>query len=340
MMKNRSLKGLDRQRVALLLLGNLVVGIGLPIAISLLAKKSVDNVQSGIVGLLIFTALTAVEALLRVDQLYAVRVGQAELWRQRSAVDSTLIEVRTGLHEIIADESLRDSFFLDYYQRELDLVKSRVRDTIANREILIDRHHIDSTYVLLSMYDKPEHKEFRATTVLQDVGDTFDVTYEVYFHEWLKRLNAGKVTTLRRLFILDKPEELNRENVRKLLAFHIGKVPGLQSKLVNKNEFLRFKSDYHIQDNVMDVGIFSNEYVYLGQTRRGENISGHFSRDPVLIRTYASVFDAVWSSAWAHPLTQYITRSITADELFNPAFHLDEVEPAAPAVRPLHGVAP
>jgi len=308
--------------LALLLGGNFVVGVGLPLLVDVFSERALSRTEQALVALAIFTALSAVEILLKVESIYGLRLTEFGIWKQRNSLDQTLNEIRTGLHDIVVDSGTRDTFFLDHYARELDFLNGRVQDTIANREIQIERHHIDSTHVLLSIYDSPDNTVFRATAVCADVGDEFDITYEVYFNEWLKRLKNGTVTSLRRIFIYSSREELAHPNLIKLLAFHVGETPGLEAKLVPAREYMRFKDDYHVQDASLDIGIFSDQYVYLGRTRREDNISGYFSREKRLIAVHTDVFDGVWNSAWAVPVGRFIHQSITADELFDSSFAL------------------
>lgn len=310
------------QFTILLLLINLVIGVGVPFLVSLLSSTPLTLGEGTMLAFLILMTLTLGEILFYVKNTHDLRVGEVKLWEYRKGVDGVIGEIRTGLHHVIADDNLRDSFFLDHYRRELELLQSRVQHTISKREVLLDRHHIDSTEVLLSLYDSSDHTTFLATHVVRDITDEFDVTYQVYFFAWLERLKAKKVKSLKRLFVYDHIDEFERQNAWKLAAFHNSGIEGLEAKAIQRSELRRFKSDYHITDGVEDFGIFSNAYIYLGKQRKDEEISGFFSRDETLIRNYTNCFNALWSSASAVPLDKIIAESATPEQLFDKGYSL------------------
>nr|WP_321441116.1 hypothetical protein [uncultured Hyphomonas sp.] len=270
--------------------------------------------------------LTLGEILFYVKSTHDLRVGEVELWEFRRGVDGVIGEIRTGLHHVIADDNLRDSFFLDHYRRELELLQKRVQHTISKREVLLDRHHIDSTEVLLSLYDSPDHTDFLATHVVSDITDDFDVTYQVYFFAWLERLKSRKVKSIKRLFVYDSIDEFSRQNAWKLAAYHNSGIEGLEAKAIQRAELLRFKSDYHITDGVEDFGIFSNAYIYLGKQRKDEQISGFFSRDETLIKNYTSCFTALWNSASATPIKRIVPETTSPEQLFDKRFRLEKID--------------
>jgi hypothetical protein len=303
-------------KATIFLILNVVAGIGLPFGISLYDPTALTLLDGVIVGLLTVVGLTLFELVYAVFSLVALRTQEYKLWVSRTNVDTTLTSIRSGLHTIILDDELRDSFFLDHYTRELELVDSRIQTTITRKEMLLDRFHIDSTEVLLALFDDRSHNQFLATHVLADVTDSFDVTYQMYFFAWLEKLETKKVKSLKRLFILEDETELERENVKRLLAFHNNDIPGLEAKVVKRSELIRVKSDYLIDDGVTDIGIFSNQYVYLGSTRQDDQISGHFTRDKKTIHKYTACFNTVWDSASAQPVSDYVTKKVPAAEIF------------------------
>lgn len=307
------------RRTVALLAANVIVGVVAPFIVGAITPISV--LEGGLVSLLTVVVLSLGEVLLKLERLIATRAYEVKLWDRQQAIDALLSDLRSGLYEIVSDDLLRDSFYLAQYQRDLDAVNARIKNTVLNKEILIERHHIDSTEILLSIYDSPEHNLFRATHSCSDVTDHFDVTYEYYFHAWLARLEARKVE-IRRLFIFDDVQDFQRPLVMKLLAFHNSGVAGLEARAVARAELHRFKSDYSIYEPTDDIGIFSTEYIYLGRTRQDDNISGSFSRDRALINRYTSMFDALWNSRASIPITKHVTASISAEELFDPAYQL------------------
>lgn len=315
-------KGGSAKNAALLLAANIVAGVLTPLGLSWLGGVEFGLAQGTIVGLLITLTLTAAELLLKVEEIYSLRRDEVELWAARKGIDDVLTGIRTGLHTMVADDSLRDSFYLDYYSRELALTNTRVQNTVVRKEILLDRHHIDSTRVLLSIYDSKEHTVFRAIAPLGDVSSDFDVTFSIYFHAWIDMLKSNKVKSLKRIFIYSDKSEFENQYARKLVAVHNSKVRGLEARAVSRDEFFRFKEDYHITDGVDDIGLFSNKYIYRGQTRQGSDISGTFSRDQGLIDTYLSFFDALWDSKSAQPVSAFVSESITVDQLFTQSFML------------------
>lgn len=307
---------------AVILLGaNIVAGALTPLGLSWLTGSSLSLAEGTTVALLTVLSLSAGELIYKVEQLYSLRRGEIEFWNLREGIDNTLVKIRTGLHSIVADPSLRDSFYLDHYSRELQLIESHVQTTIARKEIPLERHHIDSTKVLLSLFQSKKHNSFRATSLLSDIGDDFDVTFQIYFREWFRLINRKKVQ-VQRLFIYGDLSELSSTNARKLLAFHNQNIPGLEAKIINVTEFHRFKADYHITDGVDDIGIFSDAYIYLGRTRRGASIAGIFSRDRQLIDLYTSLFDALWNSHTAEPVTAFVQGRVDEDQLFSKSFVL------------------
>lgn len=303
-------------RATIFLILNTIAGIGLPLGINLYDPNALTLLDGVIVGLLTVVGLTLFELAYSVSSLVALRTQEYDLWTDRTDADRALSGIRSGLHTMIVDGELRDSFFLDHYSRELELINSRIQTTITRKEMLLDRFHIDSTDVLLSLYDQKSHNQFLATHVLADVTDVFDVTYQMYFFAWLDRLKTKKVRSLKRLFVLERNEELERENVQKLLAFHNNPIPGLEAKVVQRSELLRIKSDFLIDDGVTDIGIFSDQYVYLGSTRKDDQISGHFSRDKKTIQKYTACFEALWNSTSARPVSEFTTNVIDAKGVF------------------------
>lgn len=313
------------QSTILLLIVNIIVGVGIPFLVSRFSATPLSLGEGTLLAFLILMTLTLIEVLFIVKLTYDLKVGELEIWDHRQGVDGVIGKIRTGLHHVIADENLRDSFFLDHYRRELELLLSRIQHTISKREVLLDRHHIDSTEVLLSLYDSSDHEEFLATHVVGDITDYFDVTYQVYFDAWLKRLKEGKVKSLRRLFVYEDEKEFERLNARKLAAFHNSKVPGLEAKAIKRSELMRFKNDYFITDGVEDFGIFSNAYIYLGQRRQNDDISGYFSRDQVLIRNYTNCFNALWSATSTVPIKTLVSDSISPQQLFDQSYKFPDL---------------
>ena len=304
------------------LLINIVVSVGIPLIINLFQKDKWDRgsiTLDTVLALALFITFTAVEILIRLDRVYSLRTGEVALWKDKDKTDHLLSDIRGGLHEIIVERNLRNSFFIDHYQRELGVLRSQVQRTITDSEVPIERHHIESTYVLLSLYEQKEHSVFRATAVCSDVGDTFDVTYQVYFREWMRRLHDGKVGSLRRLFLYSDPNELMTQNNLKLLAVHNQSVDNLVGKIVRVDDFLRTKADFFITDGVLDIGIFSNQLVYLGQTRHDADITGRFSKDDELIEKYTYMFDAVWDSSYCTPVHEVLQGKLDPSDMFNPA---------------------
>lgn len=308
--------------VSLLLLGNVIVGVGVPLIVASLAGIDLTVEEGALVSLLAVLVLTLAEMLYKIEQMRSQYLSELETWDRRQAVDDTLSRVRAGLHQLVLDEDLRDSFYLDHYQRDLELLVSRVQASLNTKEIQIERHHIDSTEVLLSIYDRKEHSIFRATHCLSDITDSFDPTFRVYFHAWLERLKSRKVKEFRRLFIVDSAAQFDHVNTRKLIAFHNSKTRGLVAKLVQRNELHRFKSDYQIDDGVDDFGIFSDEYIYLGKTRKDDNISGSFGRDKALIANYTHMYDALWNSQSATDISQAVPEAIDVKQLFDPHYSI------------------
>ena len=137
--------------------------------------------------------LTLGETLYKVEQMRTDRRGEIELWNNRQSIDSSVSRVRAGLHQIVMDDDLRDSFYVDHYKRDLEFLDSRIQNTVNTKEMFIDRNHIDSTEILLALYDSKLHSVFRATHCLSDVTDEFDVTFKIYFYAWLRRLESKKV---------------------------------------------------------------------------------------------------------------------------------------------------
>jgi hypothetical protein len=89
-------------------------------------------------------------------------------------------------------------------------------------------------------------------------------------------------------------------------------------------EVRRFMADYRIVNPSFDFGVFSDQYIYLGQVRRDENISGRFSRDKSQIRMYTSVFDGLWNSRSAFPVAKFVSVAIDEFQLFDGSFVLDD----------------
>ena len=303
---------------------NIATGIGIPLIVRFFTPMALSGFESVLLGLLIIISLSLFEAIFALASIKSIRLSEYEIWSNRLNIDRMLENVRTSLHKIVVDDELRDSFFLDHYTRELALLDDRLQTTITRKQMLLDRFHIESTEVLLSLYDRSEHTEFLATHVLADITELFDVTYQFYFDAWLKRLKSQKVKSLRRLFILDDSEELGRPNVRKLLAFHNNEIRGLQAKIIPKSEVLRVKSDFYINDGVLDFGIFSNAYIYLGSTRKDDQIAGYFSRDSKAIQKYSSAFNTIWNSSSAKPVSDYIQATITPEQLFERSSTLEK----------------
>lgn len=317
--------------VAILLSGNVVLGVGVPLVVARFASIDLSIEEGALVSLLAVLVLTLAEVLYKVEQMRSAHMGEQAVWDRRHSVDDALSRLRGGLHQLVLDEDLRESFYLDHYQRDLELLLSRVQTSLNTKEIQIDRNHIDSTAVLLSIYDNKEHSLFLATHCLSDVTDTFDPTFRVYFHAWLDRLKSRKVREFRRLFVLDDIAQLDHPNSRKLVAFHNGSTRGLSAKIVNRAELHRFKADYQLNDGVDDFGVFSSEYIYLGQTRQDENISGSFSRDRSLIDKYTNMYEALWDSQFAQEVGSVVAESVTIDQLFDPLYAIPNVIEGDPA---------
>jgi hypothetical protein len=161
------------QRVAVLTVANVIIGVGVPLIVEWITPVQLDPLQGAIIAMLVILILTTVEALARIEQVYAIRRRESDLWTQRSGVDATTADIQAGLHQLITDDELQDSFYLDHYNKELQQLRSRIQATILTKEIYLDRHHIDATKVLLSIYNSPKHAEFRATHVLADITDVF-----------------------------------------------------------------------------------------------------------------------------------------------------------------------
>ena len=214
-----TLTSITNPKTLFALLVNSCVSILVPLAIELVSG-GLSTLQSVGVGLAVFVWLTSIEALALIREVFELRVGEVRIWEDRLATDNVLSDIRTGLHDMAGHAVLRDAFFLDYYRRELALVRQQVKNTLANLEIPIERHHIESTEKLLSVFDNAAHSSFWATAVCGDIGDSFDVTYQFYFNAWVRRLRDGTVDDLRRIFVFSDTAELLRPNTLKLLAFH------------------------------------------------------------------------------------------------------------------------
>ncbi len=319
-------------KVAIVLAANIVLSVLFPLALSLATSSQIDLQSGAEIALLTCLLLTVGELAFRIEGLYSMRLGEMNLWSERDDIDQSVGKIRANLHNLVADDSLRDSFFIDHYKRELDLLASRINASLTRKEILLERFHIESTEVLFSIYDSKKHTTFRATHILADTPEVFDVTYRVYLKAWLQRLAENKVACLRRLFVLDSPDQLSLMPVRKILAFHNSDIRGLECKVVSRKELLRFKSDFNITDGVVDIGIFSDAYVYLGRNRTDDQIVGHFSRDANTIQTYARWFDALWASGAASPISRFTTSTISEVQLFDPSYVLqDALGAKAPA---------
>jgi hypothetical protein len=245
-----------------------------------------------------------------------LRREEAEVWATSDELDEVLATIRAGTHAINTGSSRRDTFYLDHYLRELRRLEGQLKTTLLRKEIVIEHHHIESTRVLLSLFEEPQHSRFRATALLSDIGEEFDATYVFYFNEWLRLLKRKKVRRLQRLFLYDDITQFQRPLTQKLVAFHNSKVTGLEAKAVPIGEFRRFKADFHLDDGIDDIGIFSDVYIYMGHVRQGSNIAGHFSRDKTAIEGYTAMFDALWGSNTARPLTDFVAEAIAVEELF------------------------
>ncbi len=301
---------------------NSLLAVAIPVILNWANPQLLTLSDDIVVGFLVGIALTMSELLFFAYLLNGRAVEQVRLWQSKSAVDSQLSDIRSLLHELIDNSSVADDFFLEHYRYEIELLRTWLQCTVTRKEISIERHHIEATDALLALYDKKQHDTFRATHLLWETGEVFDVTYQFYFDAWLRRLRDEKVRTLKRMFVYNSEEDFGLPLARKLLAFHSNPPQGLFGKVISRKEFNRFKKDFHLTDGVEDFGIFSTEYLYLGSARNTEQISGTFSKDEARIRTYTGMFDALWDSPAAHPVTDYINAKITEAQLFDPGFML------------------
>lgn len=311
-------------KVAVLLVVNASASIIIPLLIDHFNKDLFTLTDGIILGFLIIITLTLSELLFLVQHVYDTEIQQTTLWKHRNEIDITLGRIRSDIHLLIQSEGA-DSFYFEHYRSEIQWLEERLEDTIARKEIILDRYHIDATRVLLSIFDDPKHNIFRATHLLWETGDEFDVTYQIYFNAWLEKMRKNSVGEIRRVFIYHDLDDFNHKNVIKLLAFHKSTKLPLHSKIVSRSELRRFKADFNITDGVEDFGIFSDLYLYLGSSRDKEQIAGVFSKDDTKIKRYISCFDALWNSPAAQTLTRFtmdIRGDINENELFDPSYQI------------------
>jgi len=325
------------KKVAVTLLINLTIAIIVPILLEYFQKNVFSLTNEIVIGFLIATTLALGEILYLTQHIYDTDIKQAELWGHKASIDSVISDIRAGMHNLIQEQQA-DGFYVEHYRNELLLIQNRLQATNARKEIILDRHHISATHALLSVFDDPKHKLFRATHLLWETGEEFDVTYQVYFNAWLEKLRDKKVGEIRRVFVYHDPSDFQIKNAKKLLAFHLGVRLPIRSKIVSRSDLTRFKADFNISDGVEDFGIFSDAYVYLGSTRTRDQISGIFSRDASRIASYISCFDSLWNSPAAQPLEKFVQQRISESELFDPSYTLIQTMKPSQLPKPSGGV--
>ena len=314
------------KKVAIMIVINIIVAATIPLLLDYFNKDLFTLTNEIILGFLIKITLSLSELIYLTQQIYNTDIILSDIWDNKHEIDSVIGNIRKNLHDIIQHQS-SDNFYFEHYKSELLWIEGRLRDTIGRKEIVLDRHHINATNALLSIFDSKDHNTFRATHLLWQTGDKFDVTYQVYFKAWIEKLKEGKVREIRRVFVYDKSDDLESKNAKKLLAYHRGTDLALHARIVTRSELNRFKADFNISDGVEDFGIFSDTYLYLGSTRNREQISGRFSKDKSRIENYISCFDALWSSPVAQPLTNYGRETVSEKELFDESFELNNSNP-------------
>lgn len=309
------------KKVAITLSVNLITAVVIPLILDYFSKSLFSLTDEVIIGFLIAITMSLAELVFLTQHIYDTEIKQAELWEQKHAIDGVISNMRANMHSIIENYH-SEGFYFEHYKSELLWIQNRLQDTIGRKEITLDRHHIDATHALLSIFDAPQHNTFRATHLLWEMGDEFDVTYQVYFNAWLDKLKEGKVTEIRRVFVYRDLNDLCGRNARKLLAFHLGTSLPIHGKIVSRSELGRFKADFNITDGVEDFGVFSDMYLYLGSSRSRDQIAGVFSRDEARIKKYIACFDALWNSPAAQSLSKFVQDKIDEVELFDGSFIL------------------
>lgn len=305
---------------------NLIAGFGIPMMVDLVSKDLFKFNEEVLIGLMIAISMTLAETLYMVQHIYETELIQSEAGEIRTQLDIQLHNIRSSM-QALASAQDGDAFYFAHYFGELQFVQHRLLDAIGRYELVLDRHHIDGTNKLLSIFDGSQHSEFCATHPMWVWANinTFDITYQVYFEKWIEKLIKREVKVLRRIFVYRNLSEFDTFLSRKLVAFHLGSIPGLEAKIVTESDFLRFKQDFGIADGVDDIGIFSDKYLYLGISRRNENISGTFSRDKVRIEKYTACFDSLWGSAAAKALSSMNFKPLSLEELFDPSISATQI---------------
>lgn len=133
------------------------------------------------------------------------------------------------------------------------------------------------------------------------------------------------------MFIYTADDELQQGgpgHTYRLAAWHnyaAKRLSGLEAKAVKKDVLLQYLRSHGLPASRLDIGIYSSVYVYTGDQRTDELVTGTFCRDPAVVKNYTAVFDQLWTSHQTLPIQRFVKTSLKTEQLFD-----FDIEPSDP----------
>jgi hypothetical protein len=286
-----------------LFIANLAIAIIVGVLVDVLFPTSFTNAEQYFLGLLIFVALSLAEVQHSIeqssDQVAKIALHERRelaIWEARSELDQQLQEVRRLFHVLDEARETTTDLFYQYHVHKLSELEKSLRDATTKFELTIDESMFTVTAWLMSSAFRGQGDDIlRAVLPTASLEFFFDVHTRTFFQRTYNHVLGHKCAGVRRLVVLDRPEDLTDERLQRLAAFHQG-TDGYECQVVTRAVYDRIVSDYKLNRLIVDFGIYGNSYLYKALKNANTEIVGNYSRDAEEIKSFTECFESCWES--------------------------------------------
>jgi hypothetical protein len=240
----------------------------------------------------------------------------------RHELDVRVNNIRAHAHEVQRGHEASHGVSTRYYEEELKEVAERLEKSARESQITMEGRHVNAPEILMEIFARREHEAFLATMGAYDGGTKFDKTFRRYFGEWLVRLRAGRVRELRRVFVYSTEADVQDGQMRRFAGWHNcaeARAVGVRGKVMKKEDFEACLTRKGLSGRALDIGIYSNAYVYACEEAEGDRDGPCRARlmwGQEAVTSYREAFDMAWSSVLARDVNLLVTEAIESDEVF------------------------
>lgn len=273
------------------------------------------EVESTMLGVMIWSIITLTEVYYQTSSLYEERKSELEIWKSESEFDLKLLNIRDAYRKILLGKKSSIDIFQSFFDERITEVEKKLLFTAERNELHLEQSHVVSINALLGSFDGKPEDTLRMIHFLEDNEFFFDMFAKQYFYSVYRLIQQRKIREVKRLMIYDNETQLRDLLSEKLFRFHSTN-KNFSYKVMQREVFVNMLRDYRL-DVPKDFGIYGNKYVYVAQVNNIENIVGFWLRNEQRINQFVSFFDVCWASPNAKLITTpEAQQKLTIDQLF------------------------